>query len=144
MERIFRVAYEGFVLVLVEGKGSSGIATTAECSLNEASGSENIRRQDYTMASHAQPDSEGVEHALLTVEQLAVYLQVSRTTVFGLLSAGRFGPRPIRLGRCLRFVRSEIDRWLAAGAPPRSDWPSTDAAPPPRTRTQGSRNSPAP
>ena len=52
-------------------------------------------------------------------------LGISRTTFFSQLAAGRIGPRPIRIGRCLRFSREEIQRWCAAGCPPRNQWPGT-------------------
>jgi excisionase family DNA binding protein len=58
----------------------------------------------------------------MTVAEVAAYLHISRTTLFGLLSSERFGPRKLRLGRCLRISRLELDRWIAAGAPPRNKW----------------------
>ncbi|MFI5381099.1 MAG: helix-turn-helix domain-containing protein [Tepidisphaerales bacterium] len=39
-----------------------------------------------------------------------------------LLKSGRIGPRPARIGRCLRFETAEIRAWLRAGCPPRNRW----------------------
>jgi excisionase family DNA binding protein len=54
---------------------------------------------------------EAVEPAL-TLSQLAAHLSVSVQTLYDLRSKGR-GPRGFRIGRELRFRRSEVDAWLA-------------------------------
>jgi excisionase family DNA binding protein len=50
---------------------------------------------------------------LLTSEEVWTLLRISRPSWFRLQREGR-GPKPIRLGRSIRFRRQEIDRWLAA------------------------------
>lgn len=62
-----------------------------------------------------------VDSLVFTAEQLAQALGVSRAHAFRLHSRGLL-PRPFRLGRTLRWDRATIDRWLAAGAPPRDRW----------------------
>lgn len=57
----------------------------------------------------------------LTAEQLAAALQVSQRHVWAMHSAGRL-PRPIRLGRAVRWPAAAIEGWLAAGCPSREDW----------------------
>jgi predicted DNA-binding transcriptional regulator AlpA len=56
-----------------------------------------------------------------TVEDLACALGASRAQVFRLHSRGLL-PRPLPLGRSLRWDRTAFVRWLAAGAPPRGRW----------------------
>ena len=49
---------------------------------------------------------------VLTLSELAAHLSVSVQTLYDLRSKGR-GPRGFRVGRELRFRRSEVDAWLA-------------------------------
>ncbi|MGZ6795110.1 MAG: helix-turn-helix transcriptional regulator [Nocardioidaceae bacterium] len=61
---------------------------------------------------------------VLTLSELAAHLAVSVQTLYDLRSQGR-GPRGFRVGRELRFRRSEVDAWLARleaadGARPRA------------------------
>lgn len=53
----------------------------------------------------------GACEAALSLEELASELHVTRQTLYDLRSQGR-GPRGFRIGRCLRFRRSEIEAWL--------------------------------
>ncbi|MFS3129869.1 helix-turn-helix transcriptional regulator [Nocardioides sp. Bht2] len=48
----------------------------------------------------------------LTIQELAAELRVTPQTLYDLRSQGR-GPSGFRVGRHLRFRRSEIDAWLA-------------------------------
>ena len=52
---------------------------------------------------------------VLTLSELAAHLTVSVQTLYDLRSKGR-GPRGFRVGRELRFRRSEVDAWLSARA----------------------------
>ena len=61
------------------------------------------------------------ERLALTAEEVAELLGISRAHVFRLQSSGRL-PRPIRLGRAVRWPRITLEAWLAAGAPPRDRW----------------------
>ncbi|QDU58546.1 helix-turn-helix transcriptional regulator [Aeoliella mucimassa] len=54
----------------------------------------------------------------LTKAELARALGISERHLHTLDSTGRLGPRAIRLNRSVRYVRSEVEAWLAAGAPP--------------------------
>lgn len=66
-----------------------------------------------TTADH---DDDNVIHgafeASYSVKDLADELHVSVQTIYDLRTQGR-GPVGFRIGRCLRFRRSEIDAWLA-------------------------------
>lgn len=59
----------------------------------------------------------------LSAEEVADALGISRAHVFKLHSTGRL-PRPVKLGRTVRWSRKDLEDWLAAGAPPRDRWES--------------------
>jgi predicted DNA-binding transcriptional regulator AlpA len=60
---------------------------------------------------------------LLTPRVAAKLLSVSRAQLFKLHSSGKLGPMPVYLGsRAPRWVRSELEEWLRAGAPCRQTW----------------------
>lgn len=50
--------------------------------------------------------------AIVCLSELAAHLRVSIQTLYDLRSQGR-GPRGFRVGRELRFRRTEIETWLA-------------------------------
>jgi len=58
---------------------------------------------------------------LLTAADVAGLLSVTVRHVRSLDASGRL-PRPIRLGRAVRWSRSELLAWLDAGAPSRDRW----------------------
>ncbi len=67
-------------------------------------------------------DSEGtIESPVVDIRQLAAYLDVSARHVEELNKRALI-PAPIALGRLRKWMRSEIDAWLLAGAPPREAW----------------------
>ncbi len=53
---------------------------------------------------------------------------VSRSTLHALRAAGRWGPAPIRLGRCLRFRKADVEAWIGAGCPDARTWQAMRAA----------------
>lgn len=61
------------------------------------------------------------EPALLPAKDAALLLGISERHFYKLHSSGRV-PRPIRLGRAVRWRASELRKWLDAGAPPRAKW----------------------
>lgn len=65
---------------------------------------------------------------LMTVDELARELRASPKTIRRMDAAGRL-PRPIRVGRAKRWARDSIVRWIAAGAPRRSEWEAFGGAP---------------
>ena len=54
----------------------------------------------------------------LTAEQAAVLIGIGRAHFFKLRSADRI-PAPLRLGRCVRWLRDDLVEWLRLGCPPR-------------------------
>lgn len=56
-----------------------------------------------------------LKNEILTIEQVAELLQISRTLAYSL--SHRHGGLPVvRLGRCLRIPRVALEAWLAAQA----------------------------
>lgn len=49
--------------------------------------------------------------AMLTVDEVAIYLRVSTATVYRMANAGKIPC--VKVGRSWRFARSAIDRWAA-------------------------------
>ena len=66
-------------------------------------------------------DNDNATRLALTAEEVAELLGISRAHVFRLQSSGKL-PKPIRLGRAVRWPRTTLEAWLAAGAPPRDRW----------------------
>lgn len=52
---------------------------------------------------------------LCSTEQLAEYLNLPLATIYRMNYAGS-GPRPIKVGRHLRYRESDIERWLDSRA----------------------------
>ena len=77
-----------------------------------------------------------MEQLLLTAEQAAEVLHVGRTTIFALLRDGAL--RSVRIGRCRRITRAELERYVATLSP---DEPASPAPgqPPPTPITTGRR-----
>lgn len=62
-----------------------------------------------------------VPRIALPAADVAKLLDVSERHVWALHASGRL-PRPIRLGRAVRWSADELRDWLAAGAPSRDAW----------------------
>lgn len=58
---------------------------------------------------------------LLDDRNLAMLLAVSRSHIHRMRAAGRL-PEPLKLGRAARWLRTEIEAWLGAGAPTLELW----------------------
>ena len=58
---------------------------------------------------------------LLKAQEVGEVLGVNKSTVWSWESSGRI-PRPVRIGGCTRWRRSEIEQWVAAGTPGREKW----------------------
>lgn len=70
--------------------------------------------------------SDDLPRMALSAEEVAEALGISRAHVFRLASSGRL-PRALRFGRAVRWDRSTLVAWLAAGAPPRERWEAMQA-----------------
>lgn len=58
---------------------------------------------------------------LLTADRVAELLQISRRSVWRLLSSGKL-LRPLRLGGNVRWRAGELKRWIEAGCPAMKEW----------------------
>ena len=61
------------------------------------------------------------EAVLLSAADLAAMLRVTVRHVRALDASGRL-PKPIRLGRAVRWSRDELLAWIKAGGPSRDRW----------------------
>lgn len=59
---------------------------------------------------------EYVESQLISVDVLASMIDLSPRTVWRMVSA-RTVPPPIRLGKSVRWRKSDIETWIAGGCP---------------------------
>lgn len=50
-------------------------------------------------------------HVLFTFAILAAYVAMGRSRIYALIDEGKF-PRPIKIGRSSRWLKSEIDTWI--------------------------------
>jgi excisionase family DNA binding protein len=73
------------------------------------------------LSQPAAPATAATNRLAISADEMAELLGISRAHVWRLHSQGRI-PRPVRLGRAVRWDRVTIERWLAAGAPPRERW----------------------
>ncbi len=53
---------------------------------------------------------------LVTPADLGAMFRIGRSKLYEMKSAGQL-PRPVRLGRCVRWRLSDINAWIAAGCP---------------------------
>ena len=63
-----------------------------------------------------------VDCMLLSVKEVAGALGISERHFWNLCSAGRFGPRRIRLARSVKINRDEFLAWVEAGCPCSQEW----------------------
>jgi len=63
----------------------------------------------------ATPDSESLRE-LLSADEAATMAGVARRSWWRYVSAGR-APAPVRLGGAVRWRKSELAEWIAAGCP---------------------------
>lgn len=59
---------------------------------------------------------EGNLPRMITIDELATILGMSKRTVWRLLAAEEI-PEPIRLGGSTRWPLAEVESWIAAGCP---------------------------
>jgi predicted DNA-binding transcriptional regulator AlpA len=66
-------------------------------------------------------DSASLERAAIPAREAAALLGISERHLWTLDATGRV-PRPVRLGRAVRWSSAELRDWLAAGGPDREAW----------------------
>ena len=63
-----------------------------------------------------------VNRIAVSTPEAAELLSVSERHLAAMNTDGRMGPRPVRLGNCLRWPVAELAAWVAAGCPNREQW----------------------
>ena len=58
---------------------------------------------------------------LLNVKDMAVMLNVSQRHLWRMKSAGKL-PKPVKLGRCIRWLLSDVEAWLCMGCPSQKEF----------------------
>ena len=61
--------------------------------------------------------TQAIHDAVLTIDDLAVYLKIAKSTLYKLAQEGKIPAQ--KVGRHWRFHRETIDRWLADDREPR-------------------------
>lgn len=51
-------------------------------------------------------------HTLLTIDEAARYLRFHRSSIYRFMNEDSSFPRPVRIGKSLRFVAAELDAWV--------------------------------
>ncbi len=64
---------------------------------------------------------------LFTVRELAARMKVSQRQIWKMLSSGKV-PEPIRLGRSVRWRKTDIDEWVRLGCVSREEFEAACAA----------------
>ncbi len=57
---------------------------------------------------------------LLRDREVCCLLDISRALFWQMVADGRFGPLAVKMGRCKRWRRNDVERWVAAGLPERA------------------------
>lgn len=56
-----------------------------------------------------------IKPQLLSIKELIAMLNLSKTTIYNLLKAGKFPPPFMQGNRCTRWKRADVENWLAQG-----------------------------
>lgn len=51
-------------------------------------------------------------HILTTIDDAARYLRFHRSSIYRFMNEDPSFPRPVRIGKSLRFVADELDAWV--------------------------------
>jgi len=68
------------------------------------------------------PSTPSADVLAVDIADAARLLGISESHLFAMRRAGRWGPRPIKIGRSCRFLVSELTAWAEAGCPCAAAW----------------------
>lgn len=74
--------------------------------------------QHAIFAGHKPPEDKGL---LIDIKEAAKLMSLSERTIWAMAKDGRM-PKPLRVGRALRWCYEELRAWVNAGGPPLTDW----------------------
>ena len=80
-----------------------------------------MTRRPIPQSPEAVQEQQAVPPIAVDAAQLAQLLSVSVRHIRRMDSAGKL-PKPLKVGKCVRWARPEIEDWIAAGAPDRRTW----------------------
>jgi excisionase family DNA binding protein len=58
---------------------------------------------------------------LIDSREAAKLLKISEKTLWSMWNEGKM-PKPIRIGKAVRFSYEELQAWVNAGGPPQKEW----------------------
>ena len=61
---------------------------------------------------------------LISSKDFHAMLGISQASFFRLRAMGKIGPRPIKLGKSVRWDEAEVKEWIAAKSPNARQWQS--------------------
>ena len=105
------------------GGGAAAEAEASDCSGGE--GAPEVAASDDDGDGDGDPDSDrrsrprsksshpSFPPALLAFEPLSHYVSFGRSRIYQLIAAGEF-PQPIKVGKSSRWVKADIDAWIAS------------------------------
>ena len=74
------------------------------------------------MSNKLSPEPLRIEPLLLSFSDAATLLGISRALLYSMWSDGRLGPQVVKIGRRSLLNRKELEAWVSAGLPPRTQW----------------------
>lgn len=74
--------------------------------------------QHANLAGQKMPDDKGL---LIDTRAATKLLNVSARTIWQMTHTGKM-PKPIKIGRLVRWSYEELQAWVKAGGPPMNDW----------------------
>lgn len=74
------------------------------------------------MSQNEKENKSQIEPLLVSPDEAARLLGISRTTLYQFCSSGRIGPMAIKFGRRSLFRLDELREWVASDCPPRHKW----------------------
>lgn len=74
--------------------------------------------QNANFMGQKPPEDKGL---LIDSRRAAKLLGISERTLWGMWNEGMM-PKPIRIGRVVRFSYEELQAWVNAGGPPQENW----------------------
>ncbi len=74
------------------------------------------------MKQNEKENNSQIEPLLVSPDEAARLLGISRTTFYQFCSSGRIGPMAIKFGRRSLFRLDELREWVASDCPPRVKW----------------------
>lgn len=112
------------VSITVDKEAEAALIDIFRQAINAAVGFDEQREARVKASHHANlagqkmPEVKGL---LIDIKATAKLLDLSERTVWGMANSGRI-PKPIKIGRLVRWSHEEFRAWVSAGCPAREKW----------------------